>query len=216
MAASCSLLHVPLDTAPERDIDPRVLRWLAFARQKTAEVATLATGLAHGTGAIAAEIAANRADLASRANSPLTRDPAVRARTAAVTGADARRSQPYPQRAAAQRERLGLPLLPTTTVGSFPQTGEVRAARADLRAGRIDTAGYEERIAAEIAEVIAFQEKAGIDVLVHGEAERNDMVQYFAEQLTGYLATRHGWVQSYGTRYVRPRSSPGTSPVPRR
>ncbi|MGX1838864.1 5-methyltetrahydropteroyltriglutamate--homocysteine S-methyltransferase [Streptomyces gougerotii] len=204
VAASCSLLHVPLDTAPERDIDPRVLRWLAFARQKTAEVATLATGLAHGTGAIAAEIAANRADLASRANSPLTRDPAVRARTAAVTGADARRSQPYPQRAAAQRERLGLPLLPTTTVGSFPQTGEVRAARADLRAGRIDTAGYEERIAAEIAEVIAFQEKAGIDVLVHGEAERNDMVQYFAEQLTGYLATRHGWVQSYGTRYVRP------------
>ncbi|MFB6591340.1 5-methyltetrahydropteroyltriglutamate--homocysteine S-methyltransferase [Streptomyces diastaticus] len=204
VAASCSLLHVPLDTAPERDIDPRVLRWLAFARQKTAEVATLATGLAQGTGAIAAEIAANRADLASRANSPLTRDPAVRARTAAVTGADARRSQPYPQRAAAQRERLGLPLLPTTTVGSFPQTGEVRAARADLRAGRIDTAGYEERIAAEIAEVIAFQEKAGIDVLVHGEAERNDMVQYFAEQLTGYLATRHGWVQSYGTRYVRP------------
>ncbi|MFD6837775.1 5-methyltetrahydropteroyltriglutamate--homocysteine S-methyltransferase [Streptomyces diastaticus] len=204
VAASCSLLHVPLDTAPERDIDPRVLRWLAFARQKTAEIATLATGLAQGTGAIAAEIAANRADLASRANSPLTRDPAVRARTAAVTGADARRSQPYPQRAAAQRERLGLPLLPTTTVGSFPQTGEVRAARADLRAGRIDTAGYEERIAAEIAEVIAFQEKAGIDVLVHGEAERNDMVQYFAEQLTGYLATRHGWVQSYGTRYVRP------------
>lgn len=204
VAASCSLLHVPLDTAPERDIDPRVLRWLAFARQKTAEVATLAAGLAQGTGAIAAEIAANRADLASRANSPLTRDPAVRARTAAVTGADARRSQPYPQRAAAQRERLGLPLLPTTTVGSFPQTGEVRAARADLRAGRIDTAGYEERIAAEIAEVIAFQEKAGIDVLVHGEAERNDMVQYFAEQLTGYLATRHGWVQSYGTRYVRP------------
>ncbi|MBL0781419.1 5-methyltetrahydropteroyltriglutamate--homocysteine S-methyltransferase, partial [Streptomyces albidoflavus] len=115
-----------------------------------------------------------------------------------------RRPQPYPERAVAQRERLRLPLLPTTTIGSFPQTGEVRAARADLRAGRIDAAGYEERIAAEIAEVIAFQEKAGIDVLVHGEAERNDMVQYFAEQLTGYLATRHGWVQSYGTRYVRP------------
>ncbi|MFF2975629.1 5-methyltetrahydropteroyltriglutamate--homocysteine S-methyltransferase [Streptomyces albidoflavus] len=204
VAASCSLLHVPLDTAPERDLDPQVLRWLAFARQKTAEIVTLAKGLAEGTGAVAAEIAANRAALASRADSPLTRDPAVRARTAAVTEADARRPQPYPERAVAQRERLRLPLLPTTTIGSFPQTGEVRAARADLRAGRIDAAGYEERIAAEIAEVIAFQEKAGIDVLVHGEAERNDMVQYFAEQLTGYLATQHGWVQSYGTRYVRP------------
>ncbi|WP_127453722.1 5-methyltetrahydropteroyltriglutamate--homocysteine S-methyltransferase [Streptomyces sp. B29(2018)] len=204
VAASCSLLHVPLDTAPERDLDPKILRWLAFARQKTAEIVTLAKGLAEGTGAVAAEIAANRAALASRADSPLTRDPAVRARTAAVTEADARRPQPYPERAVAQRERLRLPLLPTTTIGSFPQTGEVRAARADLRAGRIDAAGYEERIAAEIAEVIAFQEKAGIDVLVHGEAERNDMVQYFAEQLTGYLATQHGWVQSYGTRYVRP------------
>ncbi|MEY6564992.1 5-methyltetrahydropteroyltriglutamate--homocysteine S-methyltransferase [Streptomyces sp. PGLac3x] len=204
VAASCSLLHVPLDTAPERDLDPQILRWLAFARQKTAEIVTLAKGLAEGTGAIGAEIAANRAALASRATSSLTRDPAVRARTAAVTEADARRPQPYPERAVAQRERLRLPLLPTTTIGSFPQTGEVRAARADLRAGRIDAAGYEERIAAEIAEVIAFQEKAGIDVLVHGEAERNDMVQYFAEQLTGYLATQHGWVQSYGTRYVRP------------
>ncbi|MGW1685985.1 5-methyltetrahydropteroyltriglutamate--homocysteine S-methyltransferase [Streptomyces albidoflavus] len=204
VAASCSLLHVPLDTAPERDLDPQILRWLAFARQKTAEIVTLAKGLAEGTGAIAAEIAANRAALDSRADSPLTRDPAVRARTAAVTEADAHRPQPYPERAVAQRERLRLPLLPTTTIGSFPQTGEVRAARADLRAGRIDAAGYEERIAAEIAEVIAFQEKAGIDVLVHGEAERNDMVQYFAEQLTGYLATQHGWVQSYGTRYVRP------------
>ncbi|MEV7403056.1 5-methyltetrahydropteroyltriglutamate--homocysteine S-methyltransferase [Streptomyces sp. NPDC091267] len=204
VAASCSLLHVPLDTAPERDIDPQILRWLAFARQKTAEVVTLAKGLARGTGAVTAEIAANRADLASRTHSPLTRDPAVRARTAAVTDADSRRSQPYTERAAAQRAHLGLPLLPTTTIGSFPQTDELRTARADLRTGRIDTAGYEERIMAEIGEVISFQEKTGIDVLVHGEPERNDMVQYFAEQLTGYLATQHGWVQSYGTRYVRP------------
>lgn len=204
VSASCSLLHVPLDTAPERDTDPQILRWLAFARQKTTEIVTLAKGLTHGTASIAAELAANRADLASRANSPITRDPAVRARAAAVTGADARRSQPYGDRAAAQRAHLGLPLLPTTTIGSFPQTGEVRAARADLRAGRIDTSGYEERIRAEIQEVVSFQEKAGLDVLVHGEAERNDMVQYFAEQLTGYLATQHGWVQSYGTRYVRP------------
>ncbi|MEG3627865.1 5-methyltetrahydropteroyltriglutamate--homocysteine S-methyltransferase [Streptomyces poriticola] len=204
VSASCSLLHVPLDAATERDIEPQILRWLAFARQKTAEIVTLAKGLARGTDAIGAELAANRADLASRASSPITHDPAVRARTAAVTEADARRSQPYAERTAAQRAHLGLPLLPTTTIGSFPQTGELRTARADLRTGRIDAAGYEERIRAEIQEVISFQEKAGLDVLVHGEPERNDMVQYFAEQLTGYLATQHGWVQSYGTRYVRP------------
>ncbi|MEU4052693.1 5-methyltetrahydropteroyltriglutamate--homocysteine S-methyltransferase [Streptomyces olivaceus] len=204
VSASCSLLHVPLDASAERDVDPQILRWLAFAKQKTSETVTLAKGLARGTGAIAAELAANRAALASRANSPITRDPAVRARAAAVTDADARRSQPYGERTAAQRSRLGLPLLPTTTIGSFPQTGDLRTARADLRAGRIGTAGYEDRIRAEIQEVISFQEKTGIDVLVHGEPERNDMVQYFAERLTGYLATRHGWVQSYGTRYVRP------------
>ncbi|TDC20651.1 5-methyltetrahydropteroyltriglutamate--homocysteine S-methyltransferase [Streptomyces sp. 8K308] len=204
VAASCSLLHVPLDTAAERDIDPQILRWLAFARQKTTELVTLARGLSLGTDAIAAELAANRADLASRAGSPITRDPAVRARAAAVTEAEARRSRPYRERAAAQRARLGLPRLPTTTIGSFPQTGDLRAARADLRAGHLDTAGYEERVRAEIREVVSFQEEIGVDVLVHGEAERNDMVQYFAEQLTGYLATQHGWVQSYGTRYVRP------------
>lgn len=204
VAASCSLLHVPLDATAERDIDPQIRRWLAFARQKTTEITTLARGLAQGTGAIAAELAANQADLASRATSPITHDPAVRARTAAITEADGRRSQPYAERSAAQRAHLRLPLLPTTTIGSFPQTDELRVARADLRAGRIDTAGYEERIRTEIREVIAFQEKTGVDVLVHGEPERNDMVQYFAEQLTGYLATQHGWVQSYGTRYVRP------------
>ncbi|MFI8946087.1 5-methyltetrahydropteroyltriglutamate--homocysteine S-methyltransferase [Streptomyces sp. NPDC053750] len=204
VAASCSLLHVPLDASAEKDVDPQILRWLAFAQQKTAEVVTLAKGLAQGTDAITGELSANRADLASRASSPITRNPSVRARAAAVTDADARRSQPYAERTAAQRAHLRLPLLPTTTIGSFPQTGELRTARADLRAGRIDTAGYEERIKAEIQEVISFQEKTGIDVLVHGEPERNDMVQYFAEQLTGYLATQHGWVQSYGTRYVRP------------
>ncbi|WP_327400369.1 5-methyltetrahydropteroyltriglutamate--homocysteine S-methyltransferase [Streptomyces sp. NBC_01288] len=204
VAASCSLLHVPLDAAAERDIEPQILRWLAFARQKTAEIVTLAKGLTQGTDTIAAELAANRADLASRAGSALTRDPAVRARAAAVTDTDGRRSQPYDERTSAQRAHLGLPPLPTTTIGSFPQTAELRTARADLRARRIDTAGYEERIRAEIGEVISFQEKTGLDVLVHGEPERNDMVQYFAEQLTGYLATQHGWVQSYGTRYVRP------------
>ncbi|MGW7577832.1 5-methyltetrahydropteroyltriglutamate--homocysteine S-methyltransferase [Streptomyces sp. NPDC054765] len=204
VAASCSFLHVPLDATAERDIDPQIARWLAFAKQKTAELVTLARGLSQGTDTIAAELAANRADLASRANSALTHDPAVRARTTAVTDADGRRCAPYAERTTAQRAHLGLPLLPTTTIGSFPQTNELRTARADLRTGRTDTAGYNDRIAAEIRDVLAFQEKAGLDVLVHGEPERNDMVQYFAEQLTGYLATQHGWVQSYGTRYVRP------------
>ena len=204
VAASCSLLHVPLDAAAERDIDPRIARWLAFARQKTAEIVTLTRGLNRGTGAIAVQLDANRADLAARAASGITNDPAVRSRAAAVGAADGRRSEPYAVRAAAQRARLGLPLLPATTIGSFPQTAELRTARADLRAGRIDTEGYEERIRAEIREVVAFQERAGLDVLVHGEPERNDMVQYFAEQLTGYVATQAGWVQSYGTRYVRP------------
>ncbi|MEU8827713.1 5-methyltetrahydropteroyltriglutamate--homocysteine S-methyltransferase [Streptomyces sp. NPDC048636] len=204
VSASCSLLHVPLDARAEREVDPQIARWLAFARQKTDEVATLARGLADGTHTITARLAANRADLASRAGSTLTRDPAVRSRTAAVTAADARRSLPYAERTAAQRARLRLPLLPTTTIGSFPQTDGLRTARAGLRAGRLDTAGYEERVGAEIREVVAFQEKAGIDVLVHGEPERNDMVQYFAERLSGYLATQSGWVQSYGTRYVRP------------
>ncbi|MGI5162480.1 5-methyltetrahydropteroyltriglutamate--homocysteine S-methyltransferase [Microbispora sp. CA-102843] len=204
VAASCSLLHVPLDVAVETEIDPEITPWLAFARQKTAEIVTLTRGLTRGTRAIAADLADNRAALESRATSTLTRNPAVRARAAAVTPQDVRRAQPYAERARAQRARLELPLVPTTTIGSFPQTAELRTARADLLAGRIDRDAYDERIAAEIREVLAFQEKAGLDVLVHGEPERNDMVQYFAERLDGYIATRHGWVQSYGTRYVRP------------
>ncbi|WP_055480213.1 5-methyltetrahydropteroyltriglutamate--homocysteine S-methyltransferase [Sphaerimonospora mesophila] len=204
VAASCSLLHVPLDVAAEGEIEPEIAAWLAFARQKAAEVATLARGLARGTHVIADALADNRAALAARKTSAITCDQVVRARAAAVTVRETRRAQPYAERVAAQRARLDLPVLPTTTIGSFPQTDELRAARADLLAGRIDDAAYDERIAAEIREVIAFQEKAGLDVLVHGEPERNDMVQYFAERLTGYVATRHGWVQSYGTRYVRP------------
>ncbi|MET8678704.1 5-methyltetrahydropteroyltriglutamate--homocysteine S-methyltransferase [Streptomyces sp. NPDC004647] len=203
-APSCSLLHVPLDAAAERHLDPQVTRWLSFARQKTAEISVLARALDEGREAVAPQFAAARAALASREGSALTKDPAVRARSAAVTDADTRRPQPYERRTAAQRARLALPPLPTTTIGSFPQTAELRAARAGLRSGRLSEDGYRERIAQEIRDVIGFQEKAGLDVLVHGEPERNDMVQYFAEQLDGFLATRHGWVQSYGTRYVRP------------
>ncbi|HZE37953.1 MAG TPA: 5-methyltetrahydropteroyltriglutamate--homocysteine S-methyltransferase [Stackebrandtia sp.] len=204
VAPSCSLLHVPLDLAAERDMDPQVRRWLAFARQKVDETVTVHRGLTAGTAAVAGELAVNRAALDARAASAVTRDATVRSRCGAVEPRDARRSEPYAERVVRQRERLELPPLPTTTIGSFPQTGELRAARADLRAGRLDHASYEDRIAAEIREVVAFQEKAGLDVLVHGEAERNDMVQYFAERLNGFLATRHGWVQSYGTRYARP------------
>ncbi|WP_457033021.1 5-methyltetrahydropteroyltriglutamate--homocysteine S-methyltransferase [Kitasatospora sp. P5_F3] len=204
VAPSCSLLHVPLDAGLERELDPQVQRWLAFARQKVTETVTLARALTEGRDAVAPQLAANRAARASRSASALTHDPAVRARCATVTPGDARRAAPYPERAAAQQARLGLPPLPTTTIGSFPQTDALRAARAELRSGRLDRAAYEERIAAEVGEVIAFQELAGLDVLVHGEPERNDMVQYFAEQLTGFLTTRHGWVQSYGSRYVRP------------
>lgn len=204
VAPSCSLLHVPLDLTRERTLDLQVTRWLAFARQKLDETVTLARALSGGREAVAPQLAASRAARASRAASALTHDPAVRARCAAAGPDDARRPQPYGERAAAQRNRLGLPPLPTTTIGSFPQTADLRAARAALRAGKLTAQQYEERIAAEIREVVAFQEKAGLDVLVHGEPERNDMVQYFAERLDGFLVTRHGWVQSYGSRYVKP------------
>jgi 5-methyltetrahydropteroyltriglutamate--homocysteine methyltransferase len=204
VAPSCSLLHVPLDLVPERGLDPQVRRWLAFARQKVDETVVLARGLAGGAGAVAGELAANRAVLHSRGTSPITVDPAVRARTAAVTGADLHRASPYAVRVKAQRDALDLPPLPTTTIGSFPQTAELRRARARLARGDLDRPGYDALMRAEIDRVIAMQESIGLDVLVHGEPERNDMVQYFAEQLTGFLATSRGWVQSYGTRYVRP------------
>ncbi len=204
VAPSCSLLHVPLDVSVEDGLDPAIRPWLAFARQKLDEVVLLARGLSDGRDAIAAELAANRARLAERASSPLTRDDAVRTRAAAASLSDVTRRSPYPVRHEAQQRRLGLPLLPTTTIGSFPQTRELRRARADRTAGRIAPDAYDAVMAQEVKDVIALQENLGLDVLVHGEPERNDMVQYFAEQLTGFAATRHGWVQSYGTRLVRP------------
>ncbi len=204
VAASCSLLHVPLDVADEKDLDPQIAPWFAFARQKLDELAVLARALSDGRDAVAGDLQRNRVQLASRASSPITRDPAVRARVAAVTDADTHRRADYSTRRERQRARLHLPALPTTTIGSFPQTAALRTARADLRAGRLDETGYRDAMRAEIASVIAEQERLGLDVLVHGEPERNDMVQYFAEQLAGYVVTQHGWVQSYGTRYVRP------------
>jgi 5-methyltetrahydropteroyltriglutamate--homocysteine methyltransferase len=204
VSSSCSLQHVPIDLDAEAGLDPEVRPWLAFARHKVAEIVTLARGLADGAEAIAAELEANRRVLAARSRSDRTRDPAVRRRLEAVGEPDLQRASPYEVRAKAQRARLGLPPLPTTTIGSFPQTGEVRRARAARRRGELDEDGYRERMRAEIAEVIRVQDDLELDVLVHGEPERNDMVQYFGEQLAGVAVTELGWVQSYGTRYVRP------------
>ncbi|HEX7305822.1 5-methyltetrahydropteroyltriglutamate--homocysteine S-methyltransferase [Lentzea sp.] len=204
VAASCSLLHVPLDVTLEAGLDSEIAGWLAFARQKLDEIVTLRRGLTAGRSAIATVVHVNKTRLASRASSPVVKVPAVRERVAAVTESDLHRASTYGVRSKTQRERLNLPELPTTTIGSFPQTQELRKARAALRAGDLGQDAYLEAMRAEIRSVIAEQEKIGLDVLVHGEPERNDMVQYFGEQLTGFLATQHGWVQSYGTRYVRP------------
>jgi 5-methyltetrahydropteroyltriglutamate--homocysteine methyltransferase len=204
VSSSCSLQHVPIDLDAETGLDPELRPWLAFARQKVDELTTLARGMTEGAGAIADALAANREALASRRSSARVRDTSVRQRLAAVGADDLRRGSSYEVRRKAQRERLGLPPLPATTIGSFPQTGDVRAARAALRRGELDQTAYRDRMRAEIDSVVGLQERLGLDVLVHGEPERNDMVQYFAEQLDGYATTELGWVQSYGTRYVRP------------
>jgi 5-methyltetrahydropteroyltriglutamate--homocysteine methyltransferase len=204
VSSSCSLQHVPIDREAETGLDPELRPWLAFARQKVAEVVTLTRGLTEGTEAIAEELEANRRTLEQRRRSGRTRDGAVRRRLDAVGEADLHRASPYDVRQKAQAARLGLPPLPTTTIGSFPQTGEVRKARALRRRGELDEAGYLARMREEIAEVIRIQDELELDVLVHGEPERNDMVQYFGEQLAGVAVTELGWVQSYGTRYVRP------------
>ena len=204
VSSSCSLQHVPIDLEAEAGLDPEVRTWLAFARQKVAEVVTLTRGLAEGTEAIAEELEANRRTLEARRGSGRTRDPVVRRRLDAIGEPDLHRASPYDVREKAQRARLGLPPLPTTTIGSFPQTGEVRRARAARRRGELDEAGYQARMREEIARVIRIQDELELDVLVHGEPERNDMVQYFGEQLAGVAVTELGWVQSYGTRYVRP------------
>ena len=203
VATSTSLQHVPHDVERETAIDPGLRSWLAFADQKVGEVLTLARGLAEGREAIAAELARDAELRAERAAHPGVNRAEVRAAVAAVTTADRTRA-PYAERKAAQARRLGLPVLPTTTIGSFPQTGEIRKARAAHRRGELDDAGYEAAMKEEIRRVVALQEDIGLDVLVHGEAERNDMVQYFAELLDGFVATEHGWVQSYGSRCTRP------------
>ena len=197
------LLHVPHDVTRETELDPDVRSWVAFADQKVSEVVELARGVEHGWDSIAQTLETHTRIREARAAHPATRRPEIRERTAAVSPEDRRRPSAA-ERRAAQQERLKLPLLPTTTIGSFPQTAEIRAARAAHRAGRLDGAAYWEAIRSEIARTVRAQEELGLDVLVHGEAERNDMVQYFAESLEGFATTRHGWVQSYGSRCTRP------------
>ncbi len=204
LSTSCSLLHVPYDIGLEEELPEAIRPWLAFAEQKLAEVVTLTRAVNEGSAAVSTALAANRAAIASAASSPLRRNEAVRRRLASLPDDADRRALPYAERAARQQQRLRLPTLPTTTIGSFPQTAEIRNARKEANTGALSAAAYEAFLEGQIADVIARQEALGLDVLVHGEPERNDMVQYFGEQLDGFAFTRHGWVQSYGSRYVRP------------
>jgi 5-methyltetrahydropteroyltriglutamate--homocysteine methyltransferase len=203
VSTSCSTLHVPYSLEPETDLDDALRSWLAFGAEKVHEVATLARALRDGPDAVADEIAASNAAVASRKKDPRLHNNQLRARIDSITKSGTHRG-PAAERRDAQNARLHLPPLPTTTIGSFPQTVEIRKARAALVAGDIDEAEYTRRMQAEVADVIKLQEQLGLDVLVHGEPERNDMVQYFAEQLEGFFATKNGWVQSYGSRCVRP------------
>jgi 5-methyltetrahydropteroyltriglutamate--homocysteine methyltransferase len=204
VAPSCSLLHLPFDVERETELDAELRGWLAFAVQRLEEVAVLGRALRDGRAGVADELAAAREAVASHRASPRVHRADVTDRLAAITPAMTTRSTPFAERTAAQAERLPLPELPTTTIGSFPQTTEVRKVRAARRRGEIDRAAYEDAIEAAIRDAIEIQEDAGVDVLVHGEFERNDMVEYFGEQLEGYVFTQHGWVQSYGSRCVKP------------
>ena len=204
LAPSCSLLHVPVDLAREQELDTEIRSWLAFAVQKLDELQTLAKALNEGRTTVRSELADNRIAIESRRNSSRVTNPEVQKAVAAVTPELGNRQSPYPQRIAKQRQILGLPAFPTTTIGSFPQTAEIRQARLLFRKGELSDTQYTEQMQAEIARCIEAQEKLGLDVLVHGEPERNDMVEYFGEQLDGYAFTRFGWVQSYGSRCVKP------------
>ncbi|MCQ4324343.1 5-methyltetrahydropteroyltriglutamate--homocysteine S-methyltransferase [Stutzerimonas stutzeri] len=205
LAPSCSLLHSPVDLQREDRLDDELKSWLAFAVQKCAEVATLARAVdAPQDAGVQAALAQSRAVQAARAQSPRIHKPAVQARLAAIESRHSQRTSPFAVRIEQQRARLDLPPFPTTTIGSFPQTPAIRLARQAYKQGKLSLGDYSEAMQAEIRHAVAVQEQIGLDVLVHGEAERNDMVEYFAEQLDGYAFTRFGWVQSYGSRCVKP------------
>ncbi len=204
VAPSCSLLHVPVDLDSEQNLDAEIRSWLAFAKQKLAEVTVVARAINEGRDAVRAELDANARAIASRRASPRVHHPAVKEAVAKIEAALGRRQHPYAVRAEKQAAALNLPSYPTTTIGSFPQTSEIRAARRQFKAGELDQSGYVAAMQAEIARSVREQEALGLDVLVHGEAERNDMVEYFGEQLDGYAFSQFGWVQSYGSRCVKP------------
>ncbi|WP_322103259.1 5-methyltetrahydropteroyltriglutamate--homocysteine S-methyltransferase [Paraburkholderia sp. J41] len=204
IAPSCSLLHVPVDLASEARLDAEVRSWLAFALQKLDEVNVLAKALNAGRAAVAAELAANAAAIDARRRSPRVNNPAVKAAISRIDAKLGHRRSAYAERTGKQAALLNLPAFPTTTIGSFPQTAEIRQARSQHKSGALDHAGYRAAMRAEIERSVREQEALGLDVLVHGEAERNDMVEYFGEQLDGYAFSQFGWVQSYGSRCVKP------------
>ncbi len=204
VSTSCSTMHVPIELDRESDLDDELRSWLAFANEKIDEVATLTRALEGDEAAVAASFAANEVALESRRTAERTNNRAVRERLLATGAEDYSRPGSVLERQTAQGARLRLPRFPTTTIGSFPQTPELRRARRAHNRGDIATEEYEAAIEAEIERVIRLQEEIGLDVLVHGEPERNDMVEYFGEQLDGFAFTRFGWVQSYGSRYVKP------------
>ncbi|MDA8129327.1 MAG: 5-methyltetrahydropteroyltriglutamate--homocysteine S-methyltransferase [Betaproteobacteria bacterium] len=204
LAPSCSLLHVPVSLAGETGLDPELQNWLAFADEKIAALATLKTAFNAGRQTAAAALSDNARALSVRRASPRVHDAAVGARLEALTPAHATRNRPFTLRQSLQRERFRLPAFPTTTIGSFPQTLEIRSARARFRKGDISEADYTAAMQREIGHAVERQEALGLDVLVHGEAERNDMVEYFGEQLAGFAFSQNGWVQSYGSRCVKP------------
>jgi 5-methyltetrahydropteroyltriglutamate--homocysteine methyltransferase len=204
VSSSCSLLHTPVDLDAETKLDAEFLTWLSFAKQKLEEIAILKKAANEGYDAVADEMATNKAAISDRATSSRINNPAVKDRMSKLTAADAKRQSAFDARIAEQQKLLNLPLLPTTSIGSLPQTQEIRAMRAKFKKGEIDQASYDAFLEEKTAEAIAWQDEIGIDVPVHGEYERNDMVEYFGEQLQGVGFTQNGWVQSYGSRCVKP------------
>ncbi len=204
VAPSCSLLHSPVDLDLETQLDDEFKSWLAFAKQKIAEIVTLTRAVNEGRSSVSQALADNAASMESRRTSPRIHNLQVKQRVAAIKPSMLERSNPFAKRQRTQRDALKLPAFPTTTIGSFPQTSEIRTARAALRKGEMDRTSYDEFLRQEIRRTVEFQERIGIDVLVHGEAERNDMVEYFGEQLEGFVRTTKAWVQSYGSRCVKP------------
>lgn len=204
IAPSCSLLHVPVDLNNEQQLDEDIKSWLAFAVQKLDEIALLARAVNEGRDAVKTQLASHAQQLASRRVSSRVHNPAVKKNLQAITAEAGQRHNPYAQRAEKQARILTLPVYPTTTIGSFPQTSEIRQCRLQFRQGKLDKDSYQARMKKEIAHAVQVQETLGLDVLVHGEAERNDMVEYFGEQLDGYAFSQFGWVQSYGSRCVKP------------